>query len=140
MIVRALDGNNDWTFGRGKNNYLSGRNALGQLIATRLRSFLGDCFFATADGINWFTLLGAKDKLAIEVAVSTVIKNTPGVTKLTQLSVTLDPKRNLSISYSVDTVFSQANNEPSPITGIVDYLLTQDDSVLITEGGDKLVI
>lgn len=139
MIVRAIDVNGDWTFGKGKNNYLSGKDALAQLITTRLRSFLGDCFFDTTAGIDWFNILGAKDELAVDIAVSTVIKNTPGVTALTRLSIVLDVKRNLRIVYTVDTVFAQAT-AIEQITGVVDFLLTESGSILTTEGGSGLVI
>jgi len=41
MIIRSLDINKDWTFGIGKNNYLTSHKAIVQNIETRLLSFFG---------------------------------------------------------------------------------------------------
>lgn len=113
MIVRALDSNGDWTFGKGKNDYLSGNAAVAQLIKTRLLSFLGDCFFDTGAGLDWFTYLGSKDQTAVNLAVAAVILNTPDqngnqlVTGLQQLSIVLNPgTRNITIQYQAVTTFS----------------------------------
>lgn len=39
MITRALDKNNDWTFGNSQQNYLTGKDAIAQNIKTRLREY-----------------------------------------------------------------------------------------------------
>lgn len=112
MIVRALDNNGDWTYGKGQNDYKSSNNAIAQIIQTRLSSFVGDCFFALQDGINWFNLLGGKNQLAINLAVSAVIINTPNVTGILQLSIVLnDITRVLTIAYKVQTTFSVLSNQ-----------------------------
>lgn len=105
MIVRVLDVNHDWTFGRGKNNYITGIPAVAQDIQTRLLSFLGDCFFAINEGIDWFNLLGGKSKTAIDLAINAVILNTRNVTGILEISSTLDNNRVLTIVFSVQTAF-----------------------------------
>lgn len=110
MIIRALDVNNDWTDGQGKNNYLSGQAAVAQLIATNLRSFLGDCFFSAGSGIDWFNLLGNKDETALNLAISATILNTSNVTGRLQISVTLNAARLITINYSVTTAFGNVND------------------------------
>lgn len=110
MIVRALDLDHDWTFGRGKNDYLSRNAAIGQNINTRLQSFLGDCFFDTEAGIDWFNLLGAKDLTALQLAISATILNTQNVTALLELSVNLDNNRKITIQYSVSTIYTGLSN------------------------------
>lgn len=110
MIVRALDFNNDWTFGSGKNNYKSKIMATSQNIQTRLSSFVGDCFFATDAGIDWFNLLGSKQELALKLAISSVIINTQDVTGLKQLFLLLNDQRRFTISYSVQTTFGVVDN------------------------------
>lgn len=77
-----------------------------QNIETRLQSFLGDCFFATNQGIDWFHLLGGKNRVAITNAISTTIVNTEGVSGLIELSVELDNNRNLTVQYQATTVYS----------------------------------
>lgn len=111
MIVRAIDSNGDWVFGTGANAYLSGNAAVGQDIQTRLSSFLGDCFFDTGAGIDWFNLLGGKDQTALNLAVAAVILNTSNVTGGLQLSVVYNASvRSVTIKYVVQTTYSQLSN------------------------------
>ncbi len=110
MIVRALDSDHDWLFGKGRNDYLRDLNAVVQNIDTRLNSFLGDCFFDQGAGIDWFNLLGAKDQIALNLTISAVILNTTDVTGIEQLSVTLSTARNLRVAYVVQTSYSRASS------------------------------
>lgn len=112
-IVRALDPTEkDWTFGKGKNNYLIDLNAIVQNINTRLNCFLGDCFFDLSAGIDWFTFLASKNQAALALAISTTILNTEGVTGIRQLSINLeDTTRDFSVSYQVQTVYSTASSQ-----------------------------
>lgn len=112
MIFRELTTDNDWTFGKGRNNYLSGKKAVMANIKTRLQSFLGDCFFALADGIDWFTLLGSHDQISIELAISACILNTPDVTGRQALTTNLNPKtRQLTITYRVATIYGTITDD-----------------------------
>lgn len=108
MIVRAIDANNDWQFGKGKNDYRTDILAVSQNIKTRLQSFLGDCFFKTDEGIDWFNLLGSKDLEALKLAINTTILNTQDVVKLNEVSANLDKNRNLTVIFDVLTTFGQA--------------------------------
>ncbi len=106
MIVRALDVDNDWTFGKGRNNYYKNRDALKQLIKTRLKEFLGDCFWAVSEGIDWFNLLGGKDATILQLSVNSVILNTDGVTGIIQLSSNYAAgSRKYTLSYAVQTIY-----------------------------------
>lgn len=116
MIVRALDVNHDWTFGKGKNDYFVNNNAIVQNINTRLNSFVGDCFFAANAGVDWWNLLGGKSRVAVELAISTIILNTTGVTGLVELSVILSDTRQVSIVYQVSTVYSLSQNLTGSLT------------------------
>lgn len=113
MIVRALDTEGDWLYGKGKNDYKTANKAVQQNIQTRLLSFLGDCFFDIGAGIDWFTYLGgSKSTLVVNLAVSTVILNTNGVTGILQLSTVLNSvTRRLEIKYAVTTVYSTVRSE-----------------------------
>lgn len=106
MIVRAIDNTGDWTYGQGIQDYRSGNDAIAQSIRTRLSSFLGNCFFAVNDGIDWFNLLGKNNQVAINLSVSACILNTTGVTGIQQLSVNVSTQRNINIQYRVQTVYS----------------------------------
>ena len=110
MLVRALDSNHDWTFGSSLGNYLSGNAAVAQLIQTNVLSFVGDCFFATTDGVDWINLIGLPGgQTALNLSISTVILNTTGVTGLLQLSAVVTGRK-LSVTYKVQTVFSVTGN------------------------------
>lgn len=106
MIVRALSSTGDWTFGKGLNDYKSANAAVAQTIQTRLNSFLNNCFFDANAGIDWFTLLGGKDTLSLNLAVTAMILNTANVISLNQLYITLDTNRKVTISYTVQTTYS----------------------------------
>lgn len=137
MIVRSLDQTGDWTFGKGFNDYKSGIKAQEQNISTRLNSFVGDCFFATADGVDWFNLLGAKDKLAIQLAVSSVLLNTQNVTSIISVNVALDLDRQMTLSYQVQSQFGTLQNVSTQLPGL---LITEGGTFITTEDGDGIEV
>lgn len=107
MRVRALSGTGDWLFGKGQNDFLVNNAAVVQNIGTRLKSFLGDCFFDLGAGIDWFTFLGSKDQIGLNLAVSAVILNTENVTGIKQLSIVLNrTTRKITISYQAVSTYS----------------------------------
>tara|TARA_Y100001963_G_scaffold17759_1_gene21922 strand:- start:19761 stop:20111 length:351 start_codon:yes stop_codon:yes gene_type:complete len=113
MTVRAIDQNNDWTFGKGKNNYKFGVAEIAQNIKTRLQSFLGDCFFETNAGIDWFNLLGSKSVLKLRLQVSAVILNTKDVDEVIEVSFEAIEKRKLVIQYKVNTILGPIQSQAS---------------------------
>lgn len=117
MIVRQIDSSGDWTYGASKNNYVSSNAAVAQTIACRLRMFLGDCFFATNQGIDWFNFLGgSKNELALQLAINAVILNTDNVTGIVLLSMSLDPQtRVFSVAYTVSTTFGNVQGVVNPV-------------------------
>lgn len=137
MIVRSLDADNDWNFGKGRNDYLTANEAIGQNIKTRLQSFLGDCFFDVKAGLDWFNLLGSKNQLALELAVRATILNTTGVTAIIDVSITLENNRAIKMQYTVETVYSRANLG-QPIESASFLILTESGDVLTTEDGDAI--
>lgn len=110
MIIRQLSSLHDWTFGQGRNNYVTGNAAVAQNINTRLLMFLGDCFFDLGAGIDWWNFLGSKNQTGLQLAISATIINTANVTGLLQSSLTLDANRILTINYSVQSSYSVFTN------------------------------
>lgn len=106
MIVRKIDSNGDWTFGKGLSNYAKDNLAIAQTIETRLRSFLGDCFFDSESGIDWFNFLGSKNIAGLILKIKSTIINTNGVVSLESVNTQLDNDRRLTVSYRVNTVYS----------------------------------
>lgn len=101
MRFRNLDINGDWCFGKGRNSYLSGNQALMLNIKTRLLEFLGDCFWDTEKGIDWWVLLGGKDLKSIIASIQRVILRSANVKRIVELDYTLT-NRKLYVKVSVE--------------------------------------
>lgn len=108
MAFRNLDGQHDWVFGSGKNSYVTENQEIGLNIQTRVLSFLGDCFFATEEGIDWWNLLDMGKQEQLENSVQETIKNTPGVTAINSVDVVLGANRKITITYDVQTIYSES--------------------------------
>lgn len=116
MSIRNLDVNHDWTFGAGRNNYVTENQEIALNLETRILSFLGDCFFAINEGIDWFNLLDYRYQPRLELAVQEVIKNTPGVTAINNVDVLLGANRKITIAYNINTVYTNNfQNEVVPL-------------------------
>lgn len=137
MRVRALDTDGDWEYGKGQNDYKTQNKAIAQNIQTRLSSFFGDCFFDTSAGVDWYNLLGGKSQVAIQLAVTAVILNTPNVMSILTMSVNYDSiTRNIALFYKVQSVFGTITQTTQiPTT----FLLTENNNPLLTEDGDNLI-
>jgi hypothetical protein len=119
MRVRALTSTGDWTFGAGANNYLQQNAAVAQMIATNILMVLGDCFFATNEGINWFGFLGGKNDLGLSLAINAAILNTDNVTGIVSSSFNLDDTtRAFTITYIVSTAFGNVEGVVTQNLGI----------------------
>lgn len=137
MIVRSIDSDGDWNFGKGRNDYLSANDAIGQNIKTRLQSFLGDCFFAMSAGIDWFNLLGSKNIIGLQLSIQATILNTTGVTRIVDFSLTLETNRRLNLQYTVETIYSRGGLA-SAIESVSYLLLTEGGDILLTEDGSGI--
>lgn len=104
--MRALDSAWDWTFGRGKQNYLSNLDALKQSISTRLKQWKGNCFFATDEGVDWKNYLDIGTKGLLDLDIKRVILQTGGVLKISSYESTLDlDSRAVSIVAHISTTY-----------------------------------
>ena len=116
MSFRNLDSAHDWTWGANKSNYVTGNQEIALNLETRILSFLGDCFFATNEGIDWFNLLDYRYQERLENAVQETIKNTDGVTGINSVDLIVNADRQIRISYDVQTIYSQSyKGEVTPI-------------------------
>lgn len=106
MRVRSLDGGGDWNFGHSQTDYIIGNDAIGQNIATRLRSFLGDCFFDTAAGVDWLNLLEIGRQTDLRRSIQSTIIATSGVTAINSFDFFVNEKRELTINYNISTIYS----------------------------------
>jgi hypothetical protein len=108
MRVRAVDTNNDWTFGFGQQSYKTGLAALQQQIQTRLQSWLGDCFFAPAEGVNWNNYLDIGTKQLLDIDICKIINTTGGVIKIISYESQILPNRKFALSVKISTIFGEA--------------------------------
>lgn len=91
MRVRELDQNHDWTFGRGKSNYLEKSEAIAQSVKTKLLSLKNDWFLNRDDGIAWFDYLEKNlNTQALEVDCKRAILSVDGVEEITFFDIKLN--------------------------------------------------
>lgn len=107
-MFRNLDFNHDWTFGNNLNSYVAEQKEIAINLETRILSFLGDCFFAVNEGIDWWNLLDYRYQDRLENAVSEVVKNTPGVTAINSINVLMGANRRIRLQYDISTIYSQS--------------------------------
>lgn len=108
MIIRALDGDHDWLFGKGKQSYLYQNNAIAENIQTRLLEFLNDCFFNLQAGIDWIRLLSQKNtRNEIVLSVRSVILKSEGVVQVVSLDANVLTNRELTLSFTIDTIYTR---------------------------------
>lgn len=107
MSVRSIDKNDDWTFGRGKANYIKNSAAISQSVKTRLRSFVNDWFLDIGAGIPWLDLLGnLGTERRIIRAVERSVLQTDGVVQVTSIEIIRrDANRGVTIEVNYIDVF-----------------------------------
>lgn len=101
MRFRNLTTEGDWCFGKGRNSFVTGNQALMLNIKTRLLSFLNDCFFDMGAGIDWWTYLGGKDLKSVLADVQRTVLRSSQVKRIVNLDYTLN-HRVFAISLSVE--------------------------------------
>lgn len=106
MSIRALDSNDDWTFGKGTGNYLVDENEINLNVRTRLRSWFGDCFFAVAEGVDYNNLLDIGTQNLLDNDIRRVILQTAGVLRLNSYESEINRStRGFSAEANITTIF-----------------------------------
>lgn len=108
MMIRSLDNNGDWTFGKGKSSYKRQQLALNQNLKTKLLEWKGDCFFNNAAGIDWKNRLAKSSQIIpLQNEIRALILKTNGVVEINNLNLNFNSKtRSLTINYSIKTIYS----------------------------------
>jgi hypothetical protein len=111
MIIRNLDADGDFTFGRGRQNYLRGDDAIRLNIKTRVKCFLNDCFWNMAFGVDWWNLLGTRNPTAqanIILQVRAMVAASYGVVKINSVEALTDRiTRRLTIQINLDDIYTR---------------------------------
>ncbi|RPJ58263.1 MAG: hypothetical protein EHM12_08240 [Dehalococcoidia bacterium] len=104
MRVRSIDVSNNWSFGKGKSNYKSDIEAIKQNIATRIKSWKGNCFFAKNDGVDWTNYFDIGMKNYLDIDIRRVILQTDGVIRIDSYESEMTD-RAISITANVVTIY-----------------------------------
>lgn len=106
MIIRALSSTGDATFGQGRENFLSGQNAVALNIRTRLYCFLRDCFFDIQSGIDWIRFMSVPTtSQEIQLSCRGVVLQSYGVVKINNITAAV-VNRSIVICMNIDTIFT----------------------------------
>lgn len=118
MRVSALDATGDWTFGKGRANYIADRKAIKQNVKTRLRSFTDDWFLDVDNGIPWLDLLGnLGTERRILRAVERTVLQTEGVLSVQNVAIVgRNTNRGVTIELSYTDVYSVTVTETLELT------------------------
>ncbi len=107
MIIRKVDGENDWEFGKGLASYAQDEQAVEENIKTRVLSWLGDCFFDLTTGVDWKSLLDIGQQDELLDAVKAVILQSYGVVAVLSVRGVFNGNTRLfSITYNAQTIYS----------------------------------
>lgn len=109
MIIRKVDASNDWTFGKGLSDYAVDEAAIEQNIRGRILSWVGDCFFAPDEGVDWRNRLDVNQQANLLQEIKGIILRSYGVIGVISLSgVFNSPTRNDLVTYNIQTIFSSS--------------------------------
>ena len=111
MSVSRINNENDWSFGGGLSDYLSQSDEIKQNVKTRLQSWVGDCFFARLDGVNYSAFMEKGNEDLLENDIKRVIMQTYGVAQVEEISVNIDVDRSLNCSYTIIDIYSNKWND-----------------------------
>jgi len=107
MIIRKVDANNDWRFGHGLSDYNQNENAIDENIKTRLLSWVGDCFFALQEGVDWRNRLDVGQQAALRDEIASVILQSFGVIAINSIELDFNGQTRLAIiRANIQTIFS----------------------------------
>ena len=111
ISVRRLDENWDYTFGKGKDNYLTGVDAVAQAVKTKLLLFLTEWWEDQNDGLPlWQKILGVpgagNNKKNVDRLIQARILEVPYVTNVYNISSSYNAStRAYEFSARIDTAF-----------------------------------
>lgn len=106
MRIRSLDINGDWQYGNGLQDYNRKEDALKTNVETRLKSFRTDCFFAEAEGVDYFSLLSKGTKELLDQDVKRIILQTEGVVSIVFYQSEVNTtSRNFTVQATISTIY-----------------------------------
>lgn len=107
MIIRSTDSDGDWVYGKGKNDYLTNLDAVKKNIETRLYSWKGNCFFATAEGVDYNSYLDIGTKDFLDRDIKRILLQSEGVLIIKEFAsnISSDGLRVYTATTTITTTF-----------------------------------
>ena len=107
MIIRATTKTNDWTFGKGLQDYFINEAAVEANIRTKLLEWVGDCYFNQLAGVDWKNRLDVGQQANLAVEIKQVILQCFGVVQiLTFQAIFSSSTRFDQIQTTIQTIYS----------------------------------
>jgi len=112
MRVRRITADGDWSFGKGRADYVNSSKAIRQNVVTRLRSFTDDWFLDITNGLPWIELLGNRNtENQIIAAVEKTVLETEGVRLIERLRLVRGANRTANIELIFVDIFDERFTE-----------------------------
>jgi hypothetical protein len=106
--MRKVTGNHDWSFGKGLGSYVTEEQAIEQNIKTRVLSWVGDCFFALQEGVDWRSRLDIGQQEELVEEVKSIILQSEGVIGVNSIDVSFSGTTRLAVvTYNIQTIYSR---------------------------------
>lgn len=117
MRYRALDADDDYSFGQGPGEFLvDSPEAVGQAVKTRLALWTGEWFLDLLEGTPYATqILGENTKGTSDQVIQQRIIDTPGVAAITEYASILQG-RALSVAATITTLYGETTNQTKVAT------------------------
>ena len=107
MQIRNNTTENDWTFGHGKSDYITGNAGVGLNIKTKINEWKRDCFFNLQAGIDWRTRLGSKNqRQLLDTDIQNIITGIDEVLALTAFE-SFVTDRAYTADFTIYTIYSE---------------------------------
>ncbi len=120
MIIRATTATNDWTFGKGLQDYFFNEAAVEANIRTKLLEWVGDCFFNQLAGVDWKNRLDIGQQANVAVEVKQVILQCFGVVQILNFQASFSSSTRFDqIAATIQTIYSPSAtlNITPPVIG-----------------------
>ena len=114
MRIRNNTEENDWTWGHGKSDYITGHAGVALNIKTKINEWKRDCFFNLQAGIDWRIRLGSKNqRTLLDQDVQNIITGVTEVLALTEYESIVNDR-----AYTADFTYYDIYSE-TPYTDTV---------------------
>lgn len=107
MIIRATTATNDWTYGKGLQDYFFNEAAIEANIKTKLLEWIGDCYWNLQAGVDWKNRLDVGQQASLAVEIKQMILQCYGVVSILKFTANFSSATRFdSITTTLQTIYS----------------------------------